>query len=125
MRTKFCLLIMLLFAGILANAQGQRRSVEERVQLAMEKMAELKLDKEQTEKTTAIFTETYKDQEKKMKEMRSSGTMDREAMMAYRTKATEERNEKLKVVLSEAQFATFKNDIEPSLQPQRGGGQRN
>ena len=127
MKTKFSLLIILLFAGIItANAQGPRRSVEERVQMVMEKMAALKLDKDQTEKTTAIFTETFKAQEKKIEEMRSGGGMDREAMMAYRTKATEERNEKLKKGLSEEQFATFKKDIEPTLQPQRnGGGQRN
>lgn len=127
MKTRLSLLMMLLFAGILtANAQGPRRTIDERVQLVMEKMAALKLDKDQTEKTTAIFTETFKAQEKKMEEMRNSGGMDREAMMAFRTKATEERNEKLKNVLSEDQFATFKKDIEPTLQPQRGGGgQRN
>lgn len=127
MKTKFSLLIILLFAGIItANAQGPRRTVEERVQMVMEKMTVLKLDKDQTEKTTAIFTETLKAQEKKMEEMRSGGGMDREAMMAYRTKAMEERNEKLKKVFSEEQFATFKKDIEPTLQPQRnGGGQRN
>lgn len=127
MKTKFSLLIILLFAGfIAANAQGPRRSIDERVQMVMEKMAALKLDKDQTEKTTAIFTETFKAQEKKMEEMRSSGGMDREAMMTYRTKATEERNEKLKKVFNEEQFATFKKDIEPTLQPQRnGGGQRN
>jgi len=127
MKTKFSLLMMLLFAGIISvNAQGPRRTIEERVQTVMEKMAVLKLDKDQTEKTTAVFTETFKAQEKKMEEMRNSGGMDREAMMAFRTKATEERNEKLKKVLSEEQFATFKKDIEPTLQPQRGGGgQRN
>ena len=127
MKTKFSLLMMLLFAGIISvNAQGPRRTIEERVQMVMEKMAVLKLDKDQTEKTTAVFTETFKAQEKKMEEMRNSGGMDREAMMAFRTKATEERNEKLKKVLSEEQFATFKKDIEPTLQPQRGGGgQRN
>ncbi len=127
MKTKFSLLMMLLFAGIISvNAQGPRRTIEERVQTVMEKMAVLKLDKDQTEKTTAVFTETFKAQEKKMEEMRNSGGMDREAMMAFRTKATEERNEKLKKVLSEEQFETFKKDIEPTLQPQRGGGgQRN
>ena len=119
--------MILLLAGIITvNAQGPRRTIDERVQMVMEKMADLKMDKDQTEKTTAIFTETFKAQEKKIEEMRSGGGMDREAMMTFRTKATEERNEKLKKVFSEEQFATFKKDIEPTLQPQRnGGGQRN
>ena len=100
--------MILLFAGIItANAQGPRRSVDDRVQIVMEKMAALKLDKDQTEKTTAIFTETLKAQEKKMGEMRSGGGMDREAMMAYRTKATEERNEKLKKVITENPDKTY------------------
>ncbi|MBA2501145.1 MAG: hypothetical protein H0V30_15625 [Chitinophagaceae bacterium] len=125
MKTKFSLLMMVFFAGIInVNAQGPRRTVDERVQMVLEKMTALKLDKDQTEKTTDIFTETFKAQEKKMEEMRSSGGMDREAMMAFRTKSTEERNEKLKAILSEEQFASFKKDIEPTLQPQRGGSEQ-
>jgi len=123
MKTIFSLVIMFFIAGIVTvNAQAQRRTVEERVKDVMEKMAVLKLDNNQTEKVTAIFKETFTAQEKQMQEMRASGSFDREAIMAARKKATEERNEKLKIILSEEQFSSFKKDIEATLQPQRGGG---
>jgi hypothetical protein len=130
MKTKIGLLAIAFFAGILSvNAQGmQRRTVEERVKEVMEKMSPLKLDKEQTEKTNLIFTDQFKAQDKMIEEIRSSGNFDREAMMAFRTKSNDERNAKLKDVLSAEQFATYTKDIEPALQPQRpqgGAGNRN
>ena len=123
MKSIFSLTLMFFVAGIITvNAQGPRRTVEERVKDVMEKMAVLKLDNNQSEKVTTVFNETFKAQEKLMQDMRDSGSFDREAMMAARTKAAEERNEKLKGILNDEQFAVFKKDIEPTLQPQRGGG---
>ena len=43
-------------------------------------------------------------------------------MMAARQKLVEERDQKLKGVLSEAQMKTWKDEIEPSMWPQRPGG---
>lgn len=130
MKSKIALMAIAIFAGILSvNAQGmQRRTVEERVKEIMEKLAPLKLDKEQADKTNVIFTEQFKGQEKMMEDIRNSGNFDREAMMAFRTKSNEERNVKLKTVFTPEQFAIFTKDIEPSLQPQRApgsGGNRN
>lgn len=125
MKTKIGLLIVLLFAGIITvNAQGgmQRRTVEERVKSAMEKMDALKLDKDQAKKTEAIFTDVYNEQDKAMEEMRNSGSFDRDAMMAARKKMNDDRDEKLKKVFTDEQYKEFKDKIEPAMQPQRGGG---
>ena len=55
-----------------------------------------------------------------MEEIRSGGG-GREEMMAARQKLVEERDQKLKGVLSEAQMKTWKDEIEPSMRPQRPG----
>jgi periplasmic protein CpxP/Spy len=123
MKTKIGLLVALLFAVVFSvNAQGQRRTVEERVKSAMEKLEPLKLDKDQLTKTEAIFTDSYKEQQKAMEEMRNSGSVDRDAMMAARKKSAEARDEKLKKVFTDDQYKKFKDEIEATMQPQRGGG---
>lgn len=123
---KSLLIIMIMITGTLsALAQGggfQRPPLEERVKNAMEKMKPLNLDKEATAKVDTIFTEFYKAQDKAFEEMRSSGSFDREAMAAKRKELSDARDEKLKKVLSETAFKKFKDEIEPSLRPQRPGG---
>ena len=60
-----------------------------------------------------------------MAELRSGGERpDREAMMAMRQQLADERDNKLKEVLTEEQMKIWKNELEPSLRPQRGGGNR-
>jgi protein CpxP len=116
-----------------AQAQGgngggggfQRRTVEERVKSDMEKLGDLKLDKDQTVKTDSAFSQFYRAQEKAMQDMRASGQMDRDKMRETRTKLEGEREEKLKKIFNEEQFKKWK-EIEPTLRPQRGnGGGRN
>ena len=87
----------------------------------MEKLGDLKLDKDQSTKTETIFTDFYKNQAKRMEEIRSGGR-DRETMRAEFEKMTTERDEKLKKVFSADQFKKFKDEIEPTLRPRRGGG---
>ena len=72
-------------------------------------------------KVDEIFLTFYKDSDKKMEEIRSGGG-GREEMMAARQKLVEERDQKLKGVLSETQMKTWKDEIEPSMRPQRPGG---
>ena len=55
-------------------------------------------------------------------EMRESGG-DRDAMMAMRKELNDARDTKLKVVLTADQMKKWKDEIEPSMRPQRGGGQ--
>jgi hypothetical protein len=58
-----------------------------------------------------------------MDELRAGGGQpDRDAMMAARKEVNDARDLKLKEVLTEAQMKTWKDEIEPSMRPQRGGG---
>jgi len=130
MQTKLLFLFSLILAGsISVNAQGgfQQRTVEERVKAVMEKMEPFKLDEDKKKQVDTIFTESYKALDEKRKEMRtnSEGGDQRTAMRAEMQKMNEARDEKLKKVLTEEQFKKWKDEIEPSLRPQRGGGQRN
>jgi hypothetical protein len=102
---------------------GQRMTAEERTKLVMEKMAVLNLEADAKTKTEVIIGDFYKAQQKAMEEMRASGTMDRDAMMAKRKTLTEERDAKLQAVLTADQLKKWKDEIEPSLRPQRGSGQ--
>jgi hypothetical protein len=73
---------------------------------------------------TALLT-LYKAQDTRMQELFSAAERpDRETMMAERKKYSDARDEMLKAVLSEEQFAIWRDKIEPSMRPQRppGGG---
>lgn len=120
-------MVATLLVGITTWAQGgggfQRRTVEERVKAVMDKLVDLKMDKDQTAKTNTVFTDYYKEMDKWREEMRSSGERpDRDAMMAKMQKMNGDRDEKLKKIMTEDQFKKWKDDIEPSMRPQRGGG---
>ncbi|MCY7291017.1 MAG: hypothetical protein LH615_02435 [Ferruginibacter sp.] len=122
-----------LFCTAAANAQGggnfQRKTPEERVKAVYEKLdSAFKLDADKMKQVDDIFLTYYKDQDKKMEEFRAGGgQMDRDAMRAERQKLNEERDTKLKAVLTEAQMKIWKDELEPLLRPQRpnrGGGQQ-
>jgi len=117
---------MVAFTGSLCaqGGNGQRQTPEERAKSAMEKIAVLNLDADQTSKTTAIITDFYTSSQKSMEEMRASGSFDREAFQAKREELTKARDEKLKTVFTADQFKKWIDEVEPSLRPQRGGGQR-
>src|SRR5690606_11933658 len=102
---------------------GQQRSPEERAKQTMERLADLKLDKDQTEKTSAVFKEFYEARQKMMEEMRAGGgAPDRDAMMEKIQKMNADRDEKLKKIFTGDQYKKWKDEIEPTLRPQRGGG---
>ncbi|MDP9230296.1 MAG: hypothetical protein M3O67_06465 [Bacteroidota bacterium] len=130
MKTKIGFLVILLIAGIFAaNAQGgqgfQRHTVEERVKNVNDKIADLKLDKNQLALTDSIFTDYYKAQDKTREDMMASGgQFDRDKMRETMQKFADDRDEKLKKIWSEAQFKKFKDEIETTLRPQKpaGGG---
>ncbi len=121
MKTKLIMIVALFFATTTAtNAQQQgfqRRTVEERVQSAMEKISDpLKLNKDQQDKTTAILTDFYKKQDKMREDARASGNRpDRSEMQ----KMADDRDGQLKAVFNEDQFKKFKDEVEPSMRPQR------
>jgi hypothetical protein len=122
----FCLLAI---ATVGANAQGgfQRRPVEERVKAVMEKLTDLKLDKAKTDLVDSIFTQAYKAQDAKINEFRTSSEAgeQREAMRTEMQKINDERDVKLKKVLTEDQYKKWKDEIEPTTRRQRGGNGNN
>lgn len=116
-------LLLLSISAIVVNAQGgQRRTVEERVKSAMEKIAGFNLDKEKNTQADSAFNDYYKAVDAKREEMRASGSMNREKMREEMQKLGGERDEKLKKFLSQEEFKKWKDEIEPSLRPQRPGG---
>ncbi len=110
---------LLIATSTATNAQQgfQRKTVEERVQSAMEKISDsLKLDKSQQDKTSAVLNDFYKAQDKMREDARASGNRpDRSEF----EKMTNDRDEKLKGIFNEDQFKKFKDDVEPSLRPLR------
>ena len=110
------------------NAQGggnfQRRTPEERLKPIHDKLdSAFKLDAAKLKQVDEIFLTSFKDSDKKMEELRAGGGQpDRDAMMAARKEINDARDAKLKAVLTEAQMKTWKDEIEPSMRPQRGGG---
>ncbi len=129
MKKQFLLLATALLVGTTTMyAQGgfQRQTPEERLKPIHEKIdSAFKLTVEKLAKVDSIFLELFKQQDAKMAELRSGGDRpDREAMMAMRQQLADERDNKLKAILTEEQMKTWKNELEPSLRPQRGGGNR-
>ncbi len=128
MKTKFSFLMVCMFAALVnINAQGggQPRTVEERVKTTMEKLAPLALDKDQTAKTSVVFTDTYTAAQKKRDEMMAGGGQpDRDKMREEMQKLNADRDEKLKKIFTADQYKKFKDEIEATLRqrPPGGGG---
>jgi hypothetical protein len=102
----------------------QRKTVEERVAAVHAKMdSAFKPDAAKLTSIDAVFTSFYKSQDAKMQELMAGGTRpDRETMMAERKKLVDERDEKLKTILTEAELKIWKEQIEPSMMQRPGGG---
>jgi CRISPR/Cas system-associated protein Cas10 (large subunit of type III CRISPR-Cas system) len=120
-----------LFSITAVNAQGgggnfQRKTPEERLKPIHDKLdSAFKLDAAKLKQVDEIFLNSFKESDKKMEELRAGGgQMDRDAMMAARQKMTDERNAKLKEVLTADQMKIWIDQIEPTTRPQRGGGNR-
>lgn len=118
--------IALLFAAaifsitaLVAQDGRQRMSPEERTKMTMEKMTPLNLSADVKTKAEKIMNDFYTAQQKAVQDMRASGTMDRDAMMATRKKLADERDAKLKEIFTQDQMKKWIDEIEPSLRPQR------
>ena len=110
-----------------AIAQGpQRMSVEEKVKLALDKIdASLKPSASVRENAKTILYNHYTAQSKKMEELFAGGNRpDREEMMQLRQQFSEALDAQLKTVFSAEQFDKWKNEIAPSLRPQRSNGEK-
>jgi periplasmic protein CpxP/Spy len=123
MKRQLIVIAMALVGFMSAQAQGgfQRRTPEERLKPIHEKLdSAFKLDAAKLTQADNIFLDAFKEQDKQMEELRAGGAQpDRDAMMAIRKKVVEARDEKLKAILTEEQMKTWKEQIEPTLRPQR------
>ncbi len=117
--------IAAMFSVTAANAQGggQRMTPEERIKTTIEKMAPLNLDAATKAKADVIVADYVNGQQKAMDEIRANGG-DRDAMMAKRKEFADARDIKFKAIFTDAQMKQWKDEIEPSMRPQRpaGGG---
>lgn len=116
--------VAVLFSIAAVNAQGggQRMTPEERTRATMEKLGALNLDADAKTKTEAVITEYNTSTQKAMEDMRASGSMNRDSMMAKRKVLADARDVKLKAIFTPDQMKKWTDEIEPSLRPQRGGG---
>lgn len=124
---KILFVALILMLGTLATqAQGsggfQRRTVEERVKTIHDKMdSAFKPAADKLKEIDETFTAYYKAQDKLREEMMSGGERpDPQVMREKMQPLTEERDGKLKKILTEEQYKKWKEEIEPSMRPQRG-----
>jgi hypothetical protein len=121
MKKQIVLSMLALFVSITSmqaqQSGGQRYTVEERVKMVNEKLAEFKLDAGKLAKTDSVFTAYYTAQQKMRDEMMAGG--DRSAMRDKMLKLNIDRDEQLKLIFTDDQFKKWKDDIEPAMRPQR------
>ena len=117
------MIALLLGVGFAVSGQGgggfPRRTVEERAKAAMDKLADFKLDKDKSDQVDSIFTQSYRKQDARRHEMMNGGSPDRDKMREEMQKMSADRDDKLKKIFTEDQFKKWKDEIEPSLRPQR------
>jgi len=132
MKMKIAMMISsFILLAVAANAQGgfQRRTVEERVQMAHQKLdSAFKLDKTKLTDADSVFANYYRAQDKIREEMMSGGGQpDFQAMREKMQPAMEDRDKRLQGILTADQYKVWKEEIEPSLRPHRqnnGGANR-
>lgn len=127
MKNRILLVLAFLFAGHMTiNAQGfQRRTVEERVKMTLDKLSpELSLKDDQKTKLSDAYTEFYKGMDKLREDARAGGGRpDRDAFK----KLGDDRDAKVKGFLSDDQYKKYTETLENmkkerSANRQRGGG---
>ncbi len=100
-----------------------RRTPEERAASIHQKLdSAFKLDATTLAKIDTAITALYKAQDKKREEMMAGGMPDRETFMAEMKKYSDAQDEILKAMLTEEQYAIWKEKIQPAMRPQRPPG---
>ena len=123
MKSKITLLLVLLFA-VAVNTQAQpgqggRRTPEERAKMMAQRLTDsLKLSTDQQTKIEAVYVESNKASDK-LREGLAPGTRPEKADM---DKINNARDEKLKIILTEAQYKRLKDELEPAMRRPRPSG---
>lgn len=124
MKKQLVVFAILLLAGtVTVSAQGgggggPRRTIEERVQTIHQKVdSAFKLDAAKLTQVDSVFAKYYRAQDKVREEVMAGG--DRSAMREKMQPLTEARDKELQVLLGEANYKKWKEEIEPSMR--RGG----
>ncbi len=118
MKTKFLtfLCLFILFAIAVRAQKVQLRSVPERVKPSINKIATpLKLDSSQLGRVDSAFAEYYEAQNKIFAETKATGIRPNYTVFE---KILDQRDAKLKMILTPGQYTKFKNQVEENLRPQ-------
>ncbi|MEP6616737.1 MAG: hypothetical protein ABJA57_09175 [Ginsengibacter sp.] len=121
MKNKIWLVLVFMLAGILslqAQQQGfQKRTIEERVTSTMDKISDsLQLSTPQKTDAANTFSDYYKAMDK-MREGMAPGTRPERSDFE---KMITERDAKLKIIFTEAQYKKYKEQLEPAMRHSRG-----
>ncbi len=106
-----------------SQGQGmQMKAPNERAKETVLKLqSDLSVSNDQGGKLMEIFTNYYTQQQKAFEAMRANGG-DRESMRSTMTKLADERDVQLKALFTADQYTKWKDVVEPSMRPQRRGG---
>ena len=127
MKKKSLMLLASFALAVVINAQPgggfTRSTAEERVARIHQKLdSAFKLEPAKLTSLDTALTVLYKAQDAKRQELMAEGMPDRETFMAEMKKYSDAQDEMLKAVLTEDQFITWKEKIQPSMRPQRPPG---
>lgn len=122
-------LLFILFATLsLTSVKAQElvikyqfKTPEEKTKAAMDKIKDLKLNADASDKTNKVIGEFYKDQQKMLDAAVKNGVGDVTVYKAKKLKLAADRDDKLKKLFTKEQFNTWITVIEPSLAPKRPG----
>lgn len=127
---KMCLLLVCgLVAVVSVNAQGggrgERRTIEERVKIVHDKLdSAFKLEPSKIIVADTVFAGYYRSSDKLRQEMMSGDSRPDFSMIREKMQPlVEARDKELKGILTEEQFKTWKEEIEPTMRPKRKDNQ--
>jgi len=117
MKTYLTLFYLFTLTAISVSAQKvSLPPVQQRVQFSMNKItAPLKLDVSQLDRVDSAFAEYYEAQNKIFAEAKATGIRPDYTVFE---KILDQRDAKLKMILTPGQYSKFKNEVEESLRPQ-------
>lgn len=132
MKNLIVLAALFLFAGsvsVMAQGGGQRRTVEERVNMTHQKIdSAFKLDAAKLAQADSAFATYYRGTDKVRQDLMAASNGQRPDFQTMREKMQplmEARDKDLKVILGDDNFKKWKEEIEPTMRRGGGGGNRN